>query len=289
MFTKAIEKAQKFIRPLIVCRRHHDGSVAADGATITIVNDQGWFISSARAFEVIPVSRMHMKEAAEFTAKLAKLKSDTSKEAKKELKRIRPNLKWITHSSVWTGQDEQKVTDLKVLPEADLFAARLDPFDPSTVAGYPVFKKPEEVMVPGRSLCKIGFSYAELSTVFEPENEKFSLDFQSMVLCPIDGILTRNIIFKTPDDSSTQVKFIETATPGLRGHAGAPVLDVEGRVCGLHSRTAELPIDDSNSGLQQESKSTGIAEERTVPVSWAIHPDVLTQFFKDNDIAYDSE
>ena len=98
---------------------------------------------------------------------------------------------------MWPGSDDQEIVDINVIPEADILVGRLTPFDPESVKEFPVFKNPKTNLSIGTSLCKIGFAFAELKTFYDAPTNKFSLDFQNLVPFPIDGIYTRNIVFKT--------------------------------------------------------------------------------------------
>jgi S1-C subfamily serine protease len=57
----------------------------------------------------------------------------------------------------------------------------------------------------------------------------------------LDGIVARfNRRFS--DDGSGSAVFIETSSPGLRGPSGGPLIDVEGRLCGVQSHTAHVDL-----------------------------------------------
>ncbi|MDH4226831.1 MAG: serine protease [Deltaproteobacteria bacterium] len=279
MFGSAVEKALKYIRPVIASRRLYDGTVRADGGTLMVINKDGWFLSAAHIFEVIPLQKMDMKAMDDYHAKAAKLKADVSSAAQKELKKMRPNLKWVTSSSIWPGTDGQQIADIGVIPQADIILGRLDPFDASTVAEYPVFADPKVEMKIGTSLCRLGYAFTELDAKFDDKTGKFSLDFQNLVPFPLDGIFTRNIVFKTEKEEKMTPKFIETSSPGLRGHSGCPVFDTEGRVWGIQSRTAHLPLGFGAAERPGEA-------ERFLDVGWAVHPEIITAFMKDRGVEF---
>ncbi|MBI5599165.1 MAG: trypsin-like peptidase domain-containing protein [Deltaproteobacteria bacterium] len=290
MFSKAIEKVEKFIRPVVVCKRHYDGTIETCGGTLVVINKDGWFVSTAHVFEVIPLFNKHTREMAELEAKVRQLGLDDSREARRELKRLRPNPKWITASSIWPGADNQEIQDIGVIPEADLLVARLSPFDPAAVAGYPSFKNPAgETLRIGTSLCKIGYAFTEIEAGFDPATKKFDLDFKNLVPFPLDGIYTRNILFKTNGaggagtETKIQPKFIETSSPGLKGHSGGPVFDTEGRVWGIQSKTAHIPLG-FNPVVEKDGKK--VEENQFLNVSWAIHPEVIAAFLKEKGIEF---
>ncbi len=286
MFSKAVEKVERFIRPVVICKRCHDGSVSAEGATLVIINKEGWFLSAAHKFEVIPLFKKHLQEMAAFTAKAKKLKEDDSKAARRELKRLRPNPRWITASSVWPGADDQNIVDIDVIPEADLLLGRLEPFDPASIDEYPVFKDPQSGLKAGTSLCKIGFSYTELATTYDHKTNKFDLDFKNLVPSPVDGIYTKDILFRTPEERKIPIKFIETSSPGLRGQTGGAVFDSDGRIWAIHSRTHHLPLD-TNAKVKEGTREREV--EQFLSVSWAVHPEVIVGFLKERGIEFSME
>src|SRR3989304_2553238 len=143
MFSHSIEKMLGCIKPVVACKRLYNGSVLADGGTLVVVNRDGWFVSAAHVFEVIPLFKRQLQEIKIYEAKAEKLKKDSSKEAKKELAGLKPNPEWITASSVWPGSDDQEIVDINVIPEADILVGRLTPFDPESGKEFPVFQKSE--------------------------------------------------------------------------------------------------------------------------------------------------
>jgi hypothetical protein len=284
MFAKAIEKIEGCIRPVVSSRRHYDDSIETSGGTLIILNKDGWFLSSAHVFEAIPLSQLHTKEMEEYENKLKKLNGD--KLPKKELRKLQPNQKWIKTSSIWPGSNEEKVVDLGVIPEADLLLGRLENFKADSIKEYPTFKTPTSNLRVGTSLCKLGYAFTELETTFDKATGGFNLDFKNLVPFPLDGIYTRNILFKTPKElkeKDIEIKFLETSTPGLRGHSGAPVFDTDGNIWAIQSRTTHLPLGFSPR-LKKGDKI--ITENQFLNVGWGVHPDVIAGFLKERSIEF---
>jgi hypothetical protein len=263
-----------------------NGEVSAEGATIVIINKEGWFLGATHKFEVIPLLKRHRQEKETMDNNRKNFEQMNTPTATKELKKLKPDPNWITASSIWPGTDGQKIVDLEVIPEADLLLGRLDPFDASTVANYPVFKDPSKTLKAGTSLCKVGFSYTELSTKYDKEKNQFSMDFKNLVSSPLNGIYTRDIVFRTPEDAKRKfpIKFIETSSPGLRGQNGCPVVDEEGRIWGIHSRTHHLPMD-TNATTDIDGKSLQIPQ--FLSVGWAVHPEVITGFLQERKVSFE--
>lgn len=284
MFSKAIEKTLSYIRPVVTTNRHYDESVTTNGGTLVIINKEGWFISASHVFESIPLFRRHEAERAEYEKKLEEIKGSNG--SKKDLKKLKYNPKWITASSIWPGTTDQKIVDISVIPEADILIGRLDPFDPSTISEYPSFKYSKKELPVGRSLCKLGFAFSEIEASFDKVKGSFNLDFKNLVPFPLDGIYTRNILFKTPLELERRgviIKYIETSTPGLRGHSGCPLFDTDGAIWGIQSRTSHLPLGFSPS---VEKLGRTVEENQFLNVGWAVHPDVIYNFFKERDVSF---
>lgn len=286
MFADAIKKIEGFIRPTIICRRMENGEVLAEGATIVIINKEGWFLGATHKFEVIPLLKRHRQEKEAMANNRKNFEQMDTPTAKKELEKLKPDPNWITASSIWPGTDNQQIVDLEVIPEADLLLGRLKPFDASTVTNYPVFMDPSKVLQSGTPLCKVGFSYTELSTKYNEKENTFSLDFKNLVSSPLDGIYTRDIVFRTPEDDKRKfpIKFIESSSPGLRGQNGCPVFDSEGRIWGIHSKTHHLPMD-SNASTKIGEESMQIPQ--FLSVSWAAHPEVITGFLQERKVDFE--
>ncbi len=286
MFSSAIEKVGEFIRPVVITNRHYDESITSSGGTIIVINKDGWFVSAAHVFESIPLLRRHQQEYEDYSEKVTKFKE--SKASKKELKRLQPNPKWITASSIWPGSNEQKIVDLNVIPEADILLGRLEPFDAASIKEFPQFINPkgEDDLKVGTSLCKMGFAFSEINATFDKAANSFDIDFRNLVPFPLDGIYTRNILFKTPkelEQRNVMIKFLETSTPGLRGHSGGPVFDTKANVWGIQSRTTHLPL-----GFTPTAKSGDkiVVENQFLNVGWAIHPEVITTFLKERSVEF---
>ena len=301
MFTNAIEITASYIRPVIVSKRYFDGSVETTGGTLVIVNKDGWFVSASHVFEAIPLQNIHKREYEEYERKLAELRA--AKAGKKVLKKLKPNPEWITACSIWPGQSNQKLVDIAVIPEADLLLGRLEPFEPAAqgegttgdttgdagaTAGYPCFKDPKEELRIGTSLCKTGYAFSELETTYDETTGGFSLDFKNLATFPLDGIFTRNIIARTPEElkrKGMEVKFIETSSPGLRGHSGAPVFDTEGRVWGIQSRTTQIPLGFSPEPVSKDAPNV-TPQHQSLNVGWAIHTELICRFLTERGIEF---
>ncbi|GAI46588.1 unnamed protein product, partial [marine sediment metagenome] len=53
MFANAYEIARKFTRPVICSMRHIDGSVKCGVGAFTILNSEGWMVTTAHIIQVM--------------------------------------------------------------------------------------------------------------------------------------------------------------------------------------------------------------------------------------------
>jgi len=103
MFSEAIQKIEGFIRPTIICKRTENGEVSAEGATIIIINKEGWFLGATHKFEVIPLLKRHRQEKETMAKNIKNFESMNTPTAKKELEKLKPDPNWLTASSIWPG------------------------------------------------------------------------------------------------------------------------------------------------------------------------------------------
>ena len=185
---------------------------------------------------------------------------------------------WIENCSAWWGTDGLSFRDVSVLGDLDLALGRLEPT--SLLAGpYPTFKNPDSGFRPGRSLCRFGFPFEQIAVSFDPARSVFSLDQLQLALFPIEGILTRIIA-----GTGTPAQFIETSSPGLRGQSGGPLCDSRGRIWGIQSRTAHIPL-----GFNPTVTANGrtIEEHQFINLGWAVHVRLILEALRARGVQVD--
>ena len=291
MFADAYELASKFAQPLVVSARLQDGTVQSSVGTFVILNRDGWVLTAAHLVEVLRAHQQHSKRIAEYEQRQAALEAAQSKneaEARRlrELSQVtKPNPKWITNCALWWGRDGITHSEIVGFPAADLAAVRLEPFEPDQVEAYPVMKDPSKLRF-GTSLCRLGFPFHSVATSFDETTGGFTIDSSAIPFprFPIEGIYTRNVILRKADDTELGVKFLETSSPGLRGQSGGPVFDTEGTVWAIQAKTKHLDLGFKPTIETEDGKQ--IEESQFLSVGWGVHPDTITAFLRDNDIAF---
>ena len=98
---------------------------------------------------------------------------------------------------------------------------------------------------------------------------------------PIEGMVTRHLL-----QNADTIGF-EMSTPGLRGQSGGPAFDVDSCVWGMQSQTAHLDLDfDVNKEVVRGGKRKRIQNSPFLHVGHCLHVNVLKQFMREHDVAF---
>ncbi len=246
MFASALKRVTPFTQPVIISKRLASGQVECGCATFIILNADGWILTAAHVINDLLAKQAHDRERAKYKADVATIEANArlnAKQRKRQISKLPRNPKWITNVSYWWGADGVRADNFDCDDLADLALSKLDPFDPAQVAGFPVFRDPANKLAPGTSLCRLGFPFHEIAATYDEAADVFRLPDGTLPVprFPMDGIYTRGVNF-LDKASGRRVEYVETSTPGLRGQSGGPIFDVEGRICGLQSRTNYLAL-----------------------------------------------
>jgi hypothetical protein len=208
------------------------------------------------------------------------------KYAEHEVKRIsaKADRAWITELSYWWSVDGIALADITVVPAADIAVGRLDPYPAAMVARYPRIKDPTGELPTGRSLCRLGFPFNQISPRYDP-NTGFDLGAVQFTFFPLDGIYTRALAAGTTPDGKHPVKFIEISTPGIRGQSGGPVFDVAGDVWGIQSRTQHIPLGFSPEVDTPDGRK--VVEHQVINLGMGVHPETLISILRDRGIRFE--
>lgn len=284
MFSKACLLASQFTRPLVVSTRTYGGKVEAGVGAYILVNADGWLITAGHVF----ASQLKLSEdlAAMKSYQGLVAEADThqlgSKERRRKLMGQKPDSGWLTHQSTWWGKDGVGVADITLIP-GDLAIARLAGDWDKPVA-YPKFKDAGSLL-PGASLCKLGFPLLDIPCSFDEKLNAFGVSFpQNLAFFPLDGIFTREVL--ATDAGTGQVeRYIETSSPGLKGQSGGPIFDSDGAVWGMQVRTQHYPL-----GFDASLAVDGVTKvgAQFLNVGWGVHVDTIRQALIERGIAFDA-
>ena len=173
------------------------------------------------------------------------------------------------------------------LRDTTLACGRLENFSQNSVKTYPVFRRIDDPLAIGTSLCRLGFPFSKITATFDEENKTFRIadGVLPMPRFPNEGIHTR-LLKKSDQESNRVATFVETSTPGLKGQSGGPILDVSGRICALQSGTVHLPL-----GFTPKVKTgnTEVVEHQFMHVGFGAHVTEILKFLDNHGIAYQTE
>ena len=101
----------------------------------------------------------------------------------------------------------------------------------------PVFRKTE--VKAGEMLCRTGYPLLEDLLATEIRENEIVLNMHPTLF--VNSGLVGRIRKESMNDGSC-ARFIELDSPGLRGQSGGPLFDVDGKICGMQSRTQHYTL-----------------------------------------------
>jgi hypothetical protein len=287
MFAEAFRLASLYTYPVIISRRYYDKSTSCGCAAFVVLNEDGWIVTAAHLLTAREALQRNAREIARYFGRIQAIQEDgklSETEKRRRIFRLKANPKWVTQLAFWWGRDGVEAKDMRLLPEADLAVARLEPFDAGSFRCFPILKDPSRLSV-GTSLCKFGFPFNRVGTSYDERRGMFRLRTGPLPLqgFPMDGIYTRTIPAGRTADGRYNVKFLETSTPGLVGQSGGPLFDHRGVIWGVQSRTDIRPLGVHAAG---DAKNPALPEILSLNLGIAVHPEILVAYLQDNGIRF---
>ena len=155
--------------------------------------------------------------------------------------------------------------------------------DRTWVQIYPSFKDPTSSLTAGTSLCTLGYPFDSLVTTYDESTNRFHFDpIGNLAMFPVEGIMTREVVAIDPQGNKKKL-FIERSTPGLKGQSGGPVIDRDGTVWGIQSRTSHLYLgfDPHVPGAKKTQKV-----HQFLNAGWGVHPERIVAMLNHVGVAY---
>jgi hypothetical protein len=273
VFSKALAQAEQYTLPVIFTRAHRNGQISSGLGTCIVLNQDGWILTAAHLALEIAAQATHQTEAAAHDKQVADIINDPrlhQNDKRKRLRLLKENPFWITHqAALWGLTHKTVVQRFHSNAYADVAIGRLEPFDPAWIATYPIFKNPAEPMLPGTSLCRLGFPFHQINATFDRQTGEFRLGEGVLPVprFPNDGIHTR-VVNMVSTDGKHHATFLETSTPGLKGQSGGPILDRDAHIWAMQSKTQSLPLGFAPEAIQGNRK---IVEHQFMHVGWGSH------------------
>jgi hypothetical protein len=174
MFRKALQIAAQYTWPLVISRKTVGGACSTNIGTLVVINQDGWIVTAGHILSQWHKLSEQVAATNAAQAQHAVIKADsglTNKERARRLKSIPIGKDDNDACSASWGRDNVQLMDFRYLPATlpgwgeiiDIGFGRLDPFDPTWVTTYPVFKSPKNNFEPGTSLCKLGFPFHQVN------------------------------------------------------------------------------------------------------------------------------
>ncbi|MDQ3551893.1 MAG: serine protease [Bacteroidota bacterium] len=287
MFAKAYSIAADYTFPVLGSFRYFDGTIESGLGSFVIINDEGWIITAAH---ILDPTLLHQKQSVEiqkYNQEKALIENNPAlaeKEKQRRFKKMHPNQKWISNYSMWWGADHHFIKSFFILKENDFAIGKIENYNPAFAKQYPVFKDPA-TLLHGTSLCKLGFPFYDVKPTFDEKLNRFAFDPSIFPIprFPIEGIFTRNIAMGKSADGKYDIRFIETSSPGLRGHSGGPTFDRDGKIWAIQSQTRHFPLGFSPK-IKIQNKE--VQENQFLNVGWGAHVGTILKFLDAHEIKY---
>ena len=270
MFSKAYSEAVKWTRPLITSIRYGDERVESTAATMFVINKDGWALTAGHVFDSFFRAQQDRKKIEEIKAMNGGNVSISD-----------PHM--IVDHSMWYGEDGVRMTQVTINRGCDFALMKLEGM--KSVTSFPVFRDPR-TLVPGTSLCRLGYPIGTVNTVYHPEKKAFEIA-KGAIPCvfPNEGIHTRNVISKVENipPGEPEPLFIETSSPGLKGQSGGPIVDVQGRIYAMQSRTMSF---DTGFRPEYEVEGRSMTEPQFINLGWGVHVKILIDVMRKMNVSF---
>ena len=293
MFSKAVPIAAGFTRPVVISSRTTQGACAGTIGAYVVVNREGWVLTAGHLLDIVRAHQDSARRHAGYRGNVVEFHRDVAADKRYRKKGVRtfhkPAAASVRNHSVWWGVDGVRLVEARVAPAADLAIGRLEPFDPKSVAHYPLWKSPSRGAAPGRSLCKLGYALHRIVPVYDEKANTFTLPEGSVPppLFPMEGMFTRVVHTRAPGSGDGEPSaFIETSTPSLVGQMGGPLFDAQGVVWGIQSHTMHHAL-----GFcpPVPGAAAGQVEHQFLNTGLAVHAAVIRRLLDARGIEYRSE
>ena len=284
MFQRALSVARGYTHPVVINFRRENGDTGSSIGTFIVLNEDGWILTASHIIDKLKSCDGESTAFHSYLEKSSEINSDTTltkAQRKKRLREIqRPTSNPISHWSAWWGRDEWHINSFQGNPLSDIAVAQISGFDKKLVRQYPIFKNPSVNFEVGENLCKLGFPFHAIKPSHDETKNTFQLPEGALPIpfFPIDGIFTRTIVVR---HETSQVKFVETSSPGLKGQSGGPTLDVKGRIWALQSQTRHYPL-----GFDPEVPNQQRKEHQFLNWGWGTHVETIIDYLKKTKIDF---
>jgi len=290
MFMVAIETASKFTRPIhTITRIWGTTEVIPGAATLFFVNGDGWALTCNHVANQLRFADQLLQKFTNFKTERAQLVA--GKKSRQQLRSLerKHGLTKGTPVEMYNNfvNCVEGPLDLEAFlhPSVDVALLRFKNYTRLSPSTFPVFAQNGQDLKQGKFLCRLGFPFPEF-TNFEYDQAADQIRWtnsgrRDTPQFPIEGMMTRNLL-----SSGVRVGF-ELSTPGLRGQSGGPAFDAETRVWGMQAATSHLDLDfDVDKEVLRNGQKRRVKDSAFLHVGHCVHVDVLKQFMRDKQVAF---
>ena len=187
MFSRAVPIAAGFTRPVVISSRTTQGACAGTIGAYVVVNREGWILTAGHLLDIVRAQQDSARRHAGYRGNVVEFHRDVAADKRYRKRRgahLPPTgrVVGVQPLGLVGGVDGVRLVEARIVPAADLALGRLEPFDPESVAHYPVWKDPSRDAAPGRSLCKLGFPLHRIVPVYDEKANTFTLPEGSVPL-----------------------------------------------------------------------------------------------------------
>jgi hypothetical protein len=276
MFIQAIEKANRFTRPIhSIFRMTGSDNIIPGSATLFFVNDEGFALTCKHVVKLLTDTESINREY--------------SRNPKKALIQDSGKIIQVKNTFVDCIDRFDRFT-IHTHPTLDLAIIKFEGFNRLLVEDFPVFKKNTAEIKQGKFLCRLGYPFPEFSN-FRYNTEKDDLEWTNngnpkSPVFPIEGMVTRFL-----GNPSEGIYGIELSTPGLKGQSGGPLFDENGIIYGIQSRTKHLHLgfDLENMELFVKGRKKRINDYSFIHLGECIHVDAIKVFLRQHNVTFNEE
>lgn len=270
--------------------RTHKGDLNTSVGALVVLNSDGWVLTASHIVEMMQKLRSSWEEFQAIKSSIEAVEKNSALPVQVQRKKIAKLMKGkgglVTDFSIFWGFPGSEPIEFRGIEGLDFAVARLGNFDSDSVKTYPLLKDPARDLLPGTSLCKLGYPFHQVQLSFDESANAFNLENGLPPFFPIEGIFTRQIFPAELNEGSNlefPLGYIETSSPGLRGQSGGPTFDQYGTVWGIQSRTVHYPL-----GFAPTVKVGGKehTEHAFLHCGLGVHPGTIVGFLKDQDIKF---
>jgi len=192
----------------------------------------------------------------------------------------------IPNATVWLGANQMRLGQTYYLDQA------------ADIAVFEIENLPERwterarfrtgPMKPGASILRMGFPFHNLEVAFDNESGEFKFNTGTPAMFPTEGITTRLLILDVkPTPPPYPVHLVETSSPGIKHQSGGPILDVEGTVWAIQTKTRLLDL--GISGQVIDSSGSEIAVPQYLNSGFGADAETVMGFLDHHGISYQTD